>query len=70
MGLVKPEKEAERALKALIYKHNPIINVEALDGFLFSDTCVFLLGKNALLSSVFTIYKTREPQIDSIFELK
>ncbi len=69
IGIVDPETECERALSALIYQHKPIANGESMDGFPFSNTSLLLLGKNALLSSNFTVYRTRESQADNLDNL-
>ena len=69
VGSVSPEEERERALKALIYQHTPVVNMESSDGFPFSNTSLLLLGKNALLSSNFTVYRTREPMPEKLDNL-
>ncbi len=48
----------ERVEAALIFKHKPPENTEYVDNFPFDETTVSTSGRNALLSSSFTVRRT------------
>lgn len=53
-----PSYSLDRFEAAMIYKHKPPVNVEYKDNFPFDETTVYTSGRNALLYSSFTVYRT------------
>lgn len=50
--------DLDRFEAAMIYKHKPPVNVEYKNNFPFDETSVYTSGKNALLYTSFTVYRT------------
>jgi excinuclease UvrABC nuclease subunit len=58
-ALITPDPARERAEAAMIFKHKPPCNSEYVNSFPFDKTTVRTSGKNALLSSAFTVHRTQ-----------
>ena len=57
-ALISPKSDRERAEAAMIYKHKPPCNVEYVNHFPFDTTSIQTKGRNCLLSTKFTVYRT------------
>lgn len=57
-ALISPRQDRERAEAALINKHKPPCNYEYKNRFPFAKTSIQTKGRNGLLQSNFTVYRT------------
>jgi len=60
-ALISPEGARLRAEAAMIYRHKPVCNDEYVHAFPFDTTTVYTAGRNALIESFFTVYRTTAP---------
>lgn len=58
MAPIAPRSDRERAEAAMIYEHKPVCNDQFVNEFPYDTTTVVTRGKNALMSSSFTVYTT------------
>ena len=57
-ALTNSKEERKRAEAAMIHKHKPVCNTDYVDEFPFDTTTINTSGKNRLMKSHFTVYRT------------
>lgn len=60
---ISGEADRLRVEAAMIYKHKPICNDEYTSNFPFDTTTVTTTGKNALMETYFTVYRTAQARV-------